>query len=260
MKKLTSLVMIAALSFLVGCAEQVDEGYRGIKTNWGEVVGEPLEPGLYFYLPIASSIFEMEVREQVLQEMTEAFTADTQVAGITYSAVYYPEPTKIGDLYKQLGKNWDQKLVKSAVQSSLKNAVGMFKADDLVSRREVVRNKAYDEIKTSLAERSIFLTRLDLTNLDFKDEYEAAVEAKVVAIQKAEQAKNRSVEVEENARQTVMMAKANAESMRIRSQALSQNKSLVEYEAVQKWDGKLPQYILGSGAMPFINLNNLGKE
>ena len=41
--------------------------------------------------------------------------------------------------------------------------------------------------------------------------------------------------------------------MSIRAHALTQNKALVEYEAVQKWDGKLPEYMMG-GAMPFINL------
>ena len=45
-----------------------------------------------------------------------------------------------------------------------------------------------------------------------------------------------------------------AEAMEIKSEALPKNKGLTEYEAVQKWDGKLPQYMLG-GATPFINLN-----
>ena len=42
--------------------------------------------------------------------------------------------------------------------------------------------------------------------------------------------------------------------MAIRAQALTQNKSLVEYEAVQKWDGKMPQYMLGD-SIPFINIS-----
>ena len=49
-------------------------------------------------------------------------------------------------------------------------------------------------------------------------------------------------------------AQAEAKSMAIRAQALSQNKSLVQYEAVQKWDGKLPQYMLGN-SVPFINVS-----
>jgi len=59
--------------------------------------------------------------------------------------------------------------------------------------------------------------------------------------------------VQEEAKQRVISAQAEAKSMEIRANALSQNKNLVEYEAVQKWDGKLPQYTLG-GAMPFISV------
>jgi hypothetical protein len=40
--------------------------------------------------------------------------------------------------------------------------------------------------------------------------------------------------------------------MTIRAQALEKNAKLVEYEAVQKWDGKLP-HITG-GVTPFINV------
>ena len=42
--------------------------------------------------------------------------------------------------------------------------------------------------------------------------------------------------------------------MSIRANALSKNKALVEYEAVQKWNGKLPEYMLGD-TVPFLNLN-----
>jgi DNA-directed RNA polymerase subunit K/omega len=48
-------------------------------------------------------------------------------------------------------------------------------------------------------------------------------------------------------------AEAEAKSMAIRANALTQNKALVEYEAVQKWDGKLPQYMMGN-SVPFVNL------
>ena len=58
----------------------------------------------------------------------------------------------------------------------------------------------------------------------------------------------------EEAKQKVIAAQAEAKSMAIRAQALTQNKSLVEYEAVQKWDGKMPQYMLGN-SVPFINVN-----
>ena len=76
----------------------------------------------------------------------------------------------------------------------------------------------------------------------------------VTAEQEALKAKNKTVQVEEEAKQKVIAAQAEAKSMAIRAQALSQNKSLVQYEAVQKWDGKMPQYMLGN-SVPFINVN-----
>jgi len=74
-----------------------------------------------------------------------------------------------------------------------------------------------------------------------------------------QEAKNRTVKIEEEAKQKMLIAQADAESMKIRSQALSQNKSLVEYEAVQKWNGVLPQIIMGGQSTPFIGLRGLGK-
>jgi regulator of protease activity HflC (stomatin/prohibitin superfamily) len=49
-------------------------------------------------------------------------------------------------------------------------------------------------------------------------------------------------------------AKAEAEAMQIKSQALSSNPGLAQYEAVQKWDGALPQNMYGGGAIPFIGV------
>jgi regulator of protease activity HflC (stomatin/prohibitin superfamily) len=162
-------------------------------------------------------------------------------------------------MYKQFGKEWDQKLVSPASIGALKDVIGQYIADDLVSKRDAARTAAFNEIKETLAERGVLVTRLDLVNLDFDDAYEKAVEDKVVAVQKAAEAKNKTVEVEEQARQKVISAEAEAKSMTIRSQALQQNKGLVEYEAVQRWDGKLPVQMLGN-TVPFLNVQQAARQ
>ena len=75
----------------------------------------------------------------------------------------------------------------------------------------------------------------------------------MIAVEQAKEAKNKTVRIEEESKQQIIQAQAEAESMRIRANALTQNKNLVEYEAVQKWNGKLPEYMMG-GTMPFINI------
>ena len=91
-------------------------------------------------------------------------------------------------------------------------------------------------------------------NTDYSDAFEKAIEDKVIAEQKAQEAVNNTKRITEEANQQVISAKAEAEAMEIKSEALSKNKGLTEYEAVQKWDGKLPQYMLGN-SVPFINLS-----
>ena len=90
-------------------------------------------------------------------------------------------------------------------------------------------------------------------NIDYSDNFEKAIEDKVIAEQKAQEAVNNTKRIQEEAQQTVIAAKAEAEAMEIKSQALAKNKGLTEYEAVLRWNGELPQYMMGN-TVPFINL------
>ena len=98
-----------------------------------------------------------------------------------------------------------------------------------------------------------------MVEINYSEVFERAIESKVTAEQEALKAKNKTVQVEEEAKQKVIAAEAEAKSMAIRARALSQNKSLVEYEAVQKWDGKMPQYMMGN-SVPFININTNNQQ
>lgn len=260
MKRVSKVVMILTVGFLLqGCGfEVVNTGYRGIQTRFGEVVGEPLAEGLHFYNPVTSDIREYHVRQETWQSKTIIFTKDTQKVEVEFALTYNPDPKLVNTLYKQFGDESElvKKIVQPVVLGSIKDAIGQVIADELVSSREKITKNALAEVKENLLARNVEVTDLQFTNLDFDDAYENAVEEKVVAIQNAQKAKNRTVEIEEEAKQTVKTAQAEAESMRIKSQALSQNKGLVEFEIAQKWDGKLPQYMFGS-SMPLIDFSKL---
>lgn len=245
--------IIAATALTLIACEQVDTGNRGVKLEFGKVTGEPLPEGLYFYNPFTTSIREINVREQKIEQVTDCFTRDTQKVKITFAMTYYPDPLTIHEIYKQFGDSWAEKIVLPATLGSIKDTIGKYVADDLVGKREEAKDAAQKEIIENLKKRNVIATRIDFVNLDFESAYEKAVEEKVVAVQKAAESKNKTVRVQEEANQKVIAAKAEAESMKIRSAALVQNKGLVEYEAVQKWDGKLPQYMMGN-SVPFINL------
>lgn len=253
---LTPVLIVILLVFtFVGCGFSiVDTGHRGVETRFGKVVGESLPEGLYFYNPLTSNIIKMTVRESKWEETTTAYTKDVQNVKVFFTFNYHPDPTQMHILYEKVGFDWSVKIIPQVVLGRIKEVVGQYEAVKLVSDRQAATKAISDQIAEDLKNKSVILRNFEVTNLDFNDPFENAVEAKVVAIQTAEEAKNRTVKVREEADQKIIAAKAEAESMRIRSQALSQNKGLVDYEAVQKWNGVLPEIVMGN-SIPFVNIN-----
>lgn len=251
MKKLLTLLPLPFL--LGGCFEIVDTGHRGVETHYGKVEKISLEEGFYWYNPFSSNIIEMNVQTQKYEAQSLAYTKDVQQANLAIVVNYNLDKAKAHEVYENVGEDWDVRLVPQAVEGAVKTVIGKWDAVDLIANRAKAQAEIQQLLAEALAARDVYVTRVELANIDYSDEFERAVEAKVTAIQLAEQEKNKTVQIEEQAKQRLISAKAEAESMQIRSQALSQNKALVEYEAVQKWDGKLPQYMLGN-SQPFIKI------
>lgn len=251
------LVIIAVVVVSVaGCGiKVVDTGQRGIKTRFGEVVSESLPEGLYFYNPITSQVVEMDTRVQRKDGETDTYTRDVQQSVIKYTLNYRLQQNAAHLMYRDVGRDWDDKLVPQVVLGTLKEVVGKWDAVDLIANRDKATATAYDAIRKNLAERNVEVSRFEITDIAFTREFENSVEQKVIAQQKAIEEQNRTKQIEEQARQKVLSAEAEAKSIQIRAQALERNAKLVEWEAVQKWNGVLPQYMLGGGAVPFVNLN-----
>lgn len=253
MRKL--LVILLLMPFLAAC-EQIDTGHRGVKTVFGEVDEKlgSLPEGLYFYNIFTSSISELDTRTQVMKGKTNTYTRDVQQADITFVANFSLERTHAHTVFKDVGKVWAEKLVPQAIEGVLKQVIGTYDAVDLISQRAKASADAYKQIADSLKPYHVVLERFEMVNISYLKEFEKAVENKMVAVQKAIEEKNRTEQTKEQAKQLVINAQAAAESMRIRANALTQNAKLVEYEAVQKWDGKLPVYNFGGGSLPFVNV------
>jgi regulator of protease activity HflC (stomatin/prohibitin superfamily) len=250
-----AVIAIVVVS-VAGCGiKVVDTGQRGIKTRFGEVVSDALPEGLYFFNPITSAIVEMDTRVQRVDAETDTYTRDVQQASIKYTLNYRLQQNAAHLMYRDIGRDWEQKLIPQVVLGTLKEVIGVWDAVDLISNRDKAANAAFESIRGSLAERNVEVSRFEITDISYTREFENSVEQKVIAQQKAIEEQNRTKQIEEQARQKVLSAEAEAKSMQIRAEALEQNAKLVEWEAVQKWNGVLPQYMLGSGATPFINLN-----
>ena len=263
------LVLLAAALVALGSASFtiIEEGYIGVKYQFGKIVDDSLSAGLNFKVPFVQTIRQVDVREQMYQMDANAYTKDTQtVEGIQTKLNYVYDRGELSNIIRNVGiNNVESKLLIPQMQSIVKNEIGQYKAEDLVQNRTTVQESIEDKLRESLGQSGIIVVSFAIENLDFEDGFEEAIRAKVVAEQEALKMQNKTKEKEELARQMVIEAQAEAESQKIRADAeayaieaiqkqLQQSPEYIELQRVQKWDGKYPQ-VMGNSVNPFVALN-----
>ena len=231
----------------------VHTGYRGVKTRFGKVISASLPEDFYIINPITTSLYEMDVKVQKYTHTMLAYTKDVQQAKLIVTVNAALDPTTVHLVFQEIGMEYADKVIFPQISRAVKDTIGKWEADMLVSNREKATEEILVVLKDALEPYHIDTKGVVLENIDYSDQFERAIEEKQIATQDAIKAKNRTKQVEEEARQKVLAAQAEAESMRIRSQALSQNQNLVAYEAVQRWNGQLPVNIYGAAPIPFID-------
>jgi band 7 protein len=243
------LVLIA----LISAVYSISPGYRGVLITLGKVSQHSYINGVGFKWPFVSSMIKMDVRTRKMTDKTSTYTSDIQTADLEYTFTYDLNPENIHILYEKVGLDYEAKAILPSLNDVLKDVIGKWQAQELVANRDKARVDVVAGLQERLDRRFFQNITFQFINIDYSDKFEGAIEDKVIAEQKAQEAVNNTKRIKEEAEQKLISAKAEAEAMEIKSEALSKNKGLTEYEAVQRWDGRLPQYMLGN-SVPFVNL------
>lgn len=245
----------------------IDARERGIVRYLGKLSEVTLEPGIHIEIPFVSVITKIEISTKKL-ELTniKIYTRDQQSATLSAVANYNIRPSKVINLYNKIGTLnktlFEDSIVLPILQSTIRNEMGKWTAEQVITEKERIAARVFEALQKAETDSGldgiITFSNFEIIGLNLDEAYEAAVRAKVIAEQQAKTAENKTKQIEEEGKQRIIQAKAEAESMRVRSESLAKNKALIEYEAVQKWDGKLPQYMMGN-TVPFINIDKKDK-
>ena len=255
-----------ALVIIFSCGTIIPEGHIGVKTQLGAIVDSDLGAGLHFKVPFIQSISTVDIREQVYETNTPAYTKDTQtVENMQVKLNYQYDQSELSTIIRSIGiNNVESKLIVPQVNSVLKNAIGRFKAEDLVQNRSALQEEVESELRKSLAASGIVVTAFNIENIDFEDAFEEVIRAKVAAEQEALRMQNETVAKEEQAKQRVIAAQAEADSQRIQAEAeaysieliqkqLQASPEYIELQKVEKWNGEWPQ-VMGETVNPFVTI------
>lgn len=244
---------IFALILMLGTFYTIDSKERGVLSTFGKVDPVPVSDGLHVKWPFVQSVRKVNIQQKKFDGQENSYTRDVQTAVVNYTINYELVRENVSSLMKNVGDDYHNRIVVPFIRSAMKDIFGNYAATQIVENRDAVRKDIESMLRCTLDSTYFMNVQFQITDIDFDDDFEKAIKEKQVAEQQALKAKNVTIQVEEKAKQTKIAAEAEAEAMRIKANALERNPKLVEYEAVQKWDGKMPTYMMGN-SMPLINL------
>ncbi|CAN5117744.1 prohibitin family protein [soil metagenome] len=247
-KQITNYIFLGVaavliLTVILGSFKTVSAGHVGVVTRLG-AVNRVVDPGLIFKIPFLESVNQMETRTQKEQVDAAAASKDLQEVKSTIALNYHLDGAKAVVVYQNIGIEYVDRVIAPAMQEAFKATAAQFTAEELIGKREGVKTAAYSRLKERLARYNIIVDDFNIVNFDFSQDFNAAIEQKQVAQQNLEKAK-----IEANTATTQAQGQANAQKVLRDNQSLTPE--YLQFVAIQKWDGKLPNATSGT---PFINI------
>lgn len=232
----------------------VPAGSIGVRTSFGAVKSE-VQPGLYFQVPFIQGVVVMDTQVQKEQVDATAASNDLQQITATVAINFHINPQDAGNIYQTIGADYQVRVIDPAIQESIKSVTANYTAEQLVTQREKAREDILALLTTKLQAFGVNTDSLNIVNFEFSSQYNQAIEDKVTAVQNVLTAEQLYQKAQVDASTTITAATAQARAIQIQAEAITQQGGVayVQLQAVNKWNGILPQYT--GGTVPFINVS-----
>lgn len=228
-----------------------------VVTRLGNIINTQ-KSGLYFTIPLIDRVTVYDTTVQSVECITgigkenckslNAATKDLQNVTVDVQVSYRVTPNDIENLYLlvQDQSTFSGIIVPSAIEESMKASTSKYTAEELIQKRAEVREDLLKVLGEKLKVYSLELVSLNITNFEFSDAFEKAIDEKSVVQQQIQTQKATLERAQIDAQIKQTQAEAEAKAIKIQNEALQASPNYLELKKIEKWDGKLPTYYGGS--------------
>lgn len=270
-------VAVCIIGIGANCINIIPTGYTGIKTSFGKVSQKELTTGIHFSVPFVQNVSEINNKQQdvtIADKIWGEASDKTPVYAENVTVTYNISVEKSVWLYSNV-TNMDDIINNGIVASAVKSAMAELGPEDVTNRGKVeplAQQKLIEALNAKYGEDAVTVHQVIISNMDFEDAYNDAIQQKSIAQQTAARQKieNETAIAKAEADKTVAIknAEAKAEKMKIEAEAQADaNKKvaesisdeLIDYQKIEKWDGKLPT-VTGGNAIVSLDDNTADND
>lgn len=233
------IVSLSSASFVV------EPGYRGVEVTLGKVSPIFKPEGFGWKTPFITHIVPVSVRQETRELTAECYSSDLQQVKMDLRVLYRVPEGSVVKIYQQYAGDPFDSLIAPRVQEALKEVTAQQSAEQIVKQRETIKTQALSAAAQKVGD-ILVLVDVVIQNIELTPELETAIEAKMVQEQEAAKAKFTQEKTQIEADTAIIKAKGDAESIRLRGEALKENPAAIELQIVEKWDGKSPLVVGGN--------------
>jgi regulator of protease activity HflC (stomatin/prohibitin superfamily) len=251
------VVGIAALLVLViaifGSFTQVGVGEVGIVKHFGAIdTDHPdvFDPGIHTKVPFRDDVVIFDTRIQKEQVDSSAASKDGVTIHSTITINFHIEAAKAPLILQNIGANYKERIIDQQIQQAFKDVTAQYAGLELIQKREEVALKAKGVLKDKLTPYYIVVDEFTIPNYEFPKEFNDAILATQVANQQNLQAKQLQDKARTEAETALIVAQGLANAQK--AQATTLTPEYLQLQAINKWNGQLPQYLTPNTPLPFI--------
>ncbi len=253
---LSAVGIAALLVFIIGAFgsfTQVGVGEVGIVKHFGAInpdYPDVFEPGIHTKVPFRDDVVIFDTRIQKEQVDASAASKDGVTIHSTIAINFHIDATKAPLILQNIGPNYKDRIIDQQIQQAFKDVTAQYAGLELIQKREEVAIKARTTLKEKLTPYYIIVDEFTIPNYEFPKEFNDAILATQVANQQNLQAKQLQEKARTEAETALIVAQGLANAQK--AQATTLTPEYLQLQAINKWNGQLPQYLTPNAPLPFL--------
>ncbi len=238
-KIIIGVIILIVILLFISSFRTIKSGEVGIKVRFGKVINTHMNEGVNFKIPLIESIVKMNVRVQKIEVDTNSASKDLQDVNMKLAVNYQIDKDKAVSLYKTVGTDYEKVILEPAIQESIKAITSKYTAEQLITTRSEVSDQCMEELSSKVKKYGLSISDFNITDFNFSEEFNKAIEEKQVAEQKVLTAKQELEKERIEAEKKIVAAEAEKKANDLKSGSLTDN--IIKEKFIEKWNGELPK-------------------